>query len=122
MNLYCVEAKTTAPQAGTQPRFDEYFVEIRDKMLNALLLFVSARLGRHGDAGGELPEGLRKLDPETAGFRFVLVVSTAQESWLQPLQDKFTAVMRSAVQTFKLDPTAAVVLDEARARRYGLIS
>jgi hypothetical protein len=121
-NLFCVEAKTTAPRQGTHPRFDEYFTEIRDKMLNSLLLFISVRLGRHGAAVDELPNALRELDLNAAGFKFILVVSKAEESWLQPLQDKFTLVMKSVVQTFRINPTAAVVLDEKRARAHGLIT
>lgn len=120
-NLFCVEAKTSAPQQGTQPRFDEYFVEIRDKMLNALLLFLGARLGRHAAAADELPEGIRALDPATVGVKFVLVVSNAEESWLQPLQDKMTDIMRPIVKTFNTGPTSVAVLDAARARRLRLI-
>lgn len=121
-NLMCVEAKTSAPQEGTQPRFDEYFTEIRDKMLNALLLFISARMGRHGTAADELPKGLRELDLNGVGFKFILVVSKAEESWLQPLQDKFSLVMKPVIRTFRINPTAAVVLDEKRARAHGLIT
>lgn len=119
-NLLCVEAKTSAPQKGTQPQFDEYFLEIRDKMLNALLLFLGARLGRHGDAADELPHGMRTLDPATVGIKFVLVVSNAQDDWLVPLQEKFTNTMRPIVKTFRVDPASAVVLDARRARAQGL--
>ncbi|HEX2081333.1 MAG TPA: hypothetical protein VHG08_26755 [Longimicrobium sp.] len=121
-NLFCVEAKTSAPQQGSQPRFDEYFAEVREKMLNALLLFLGARLGRDGDAADELPEGLRTPDLRAIGFKFVLVVSTAEESWLVPLQDKFTQVMRSAVKSFNVRPASTVVLDTERARKQGLIT
>lgn len=120
-NLWCVEAKTTAPRPGNQPRFDEYFAEVRDKMLNALLLFLGARLGRHANATDELPDGLKALDPATAGVRFVLVVSNTKEEWLQPLQDKLTHVMRPIVQTFGTGPTSVAVLDQVRARRQYLI-
>lgn len=121
VNLLCVEAKTSAPQQVTQPAFDEYFHAIRDKMLNALLLFLGARLGRHGHAADELPAALRMLDPATVGLKFVLVVSNAQESWLQALQDKMTDVMRPIVKTFNTGPTSVAVLDAARAKRQRLI-
>lgn len=120
-NLLCVEAKTTMPQQGTQPRFDESFTEIRDKMLNALLLFLGARLGRHAGAADELPAEMRTLDPATAGVKFVLVVSHAEDHWLQPLQDKMTDVMRPIIKTFNTGPMSVAVLDVARARKQRLI-
>ena len=120
-NLLCVEAKTTMPQQGNQPRFDESFTEIRDKMLNALLLFLGARLGRHAGAADELPAGMRELDLATAGVKFVLVVSNARKDWLDPLQNKMNNVMRPIVKTFNLDPLSVVVVDPAGARKHGLI-
>lgn len=120
-NLFCVEAKTTMPQQGNQPRFDESFAEIRDKMLNALLLFLGARLGRHAGAAGELPAGMRALDLATAEVKFILVVSSAQKDWLDPLQNKMNHVMRPIVKTFNIAPPSVVVVDTEGARKYGLI-
>lgn len=119
--LLCVEAKSSAPRPETQPRFEEYFAEIRDKMLNALLLFVATRQGRHGAAAQALPSGLRMLDPGTMEFRFVLVIPRAEDAWLPPLQDKLRHVLRPVVRAFRIDPASVAVLNEKGAQSWGLI-
>lgn len=120
-NLLCVEAKSSAPRRETQPRFDTYFEEIRDKMLNALLLFLGMREGRHGPVAQVLPQELAQLDASTMGVRFVLVIAGAQDAWLPPLQDKMRHVLRSTVRVFKIDPASVAVLNERGARARGLI-
>jgi hypothetical protein len=122
VNLLCVEAKTSNPREENQPRFNEYCSEIRDKMYNALLLFLGAQLGRHGNAADELPEGLRTLDLQTAGVRFVLVVSSAKPDWLTQLQNKMVHVMQPLAKTFNTGPNSVAVLDADRARARGLIT
>jgi hypothetical protein len=79
IDLLFVEAKTTAPRTESHDQFEKYFADLREKMLGALLLFVGARLGRHGTAAREIPAELRTMSLRTGGIRFVLVVTTARE-------------------------------------------
>lgn len=120
--LFCVEAKSSAPRAENQPDLQKYFDDIREKMLNSLLLFLAAHQGRHGAAVDELPAGLRALDLRTMKVVFVLVISTAEESWLPPLQDKLAQVLRSTARSFNIDPASIAVLDPVRARAARLIT
>lgn len=122
VDLLLVEAKSTAPRAESAERFDEYFARVRDKMVGALLLFVSARLGRHGGAGDELPAGLASIPLDRCGIRFVLVVATAEDAWLPPLQDKLRLVMRPVTRAFGLDPNSTTVLNRHMAHRAALIA
>lgn len=120
-SLWCVEAKRSAPRAEAPERFDAYFTEIREKMLNALLLFVAARLGRHGDGVDEIPAGLRTLALGSMAVKFVLIITTARADWLPALQDKLRSVMQPTMRVFKIDPAGVAVLTEVMARKQGLI-
>jgi hypothetical protein len=122
LNLLFVEAKSSVPRPTTQPEFAERFAEIRDKMLAALLVFVGARLGRHGAAADELPEQLQALDLAAAQVKFVLVIPDAPDAELAPLQDKMRTVLRPVVRAFALDPASTAVLNRSGARKAGLIA
>ena len=69
----------------------------------------------------ELPEEFRRLDLGTTGFRLLLVIKTAKESWLPPLNDALKVALHATVKTWALGPNAVAVLTEDGARQYGLI-
>jgi hypothetical protein len=119
--VWVVEAKSSTPRPETQPNFEEFIEEIREKLANALSLGVAACLQRHEVAYAELPEPFKELNLSIAGFRLLLVVNKHQEAWLPPLQDALARALHSIVKTWALSPTAVVVINDELAKQYGLI-
>lgn len=100
---------------------DTYFSELREKMSNALTLFFATRFGRHPAQEQEWPEPFRQLQLNIVDVRFFLVIKTATDSWLPPLNEKLKKVMRPVIGTWGLGPTSVEVLTEELARQKGLI-
>lgn len=122
LDLLCVEAKRSVPRPASPHDFERFFFEVREKMLNALLLLLAVRLGRHGADADEVPARVRALDLQTMQVRFVLVVGTAEESWLPPLQDKLRQVLQPVLRSFGIAPSGVAVLDAGRARAERLVA
>lgn len=119
--ILIVEAKSSSPRPETQPNFDTFVAEVRDKMANALTLFLGVRLGRHGTASDELPEHLRNAELTTQGFTFVLVIRGHRPEWLAPLQDALNAELYATAKTLGLKSPFVAAINEEMARSHGLI-
>ncbi|MCU0523229.1 MAG: hypothetical protein MUF72_00210 [Elainella sp. Prado103] len=118
--VWIVEAKSSTPRPETQPNFDNFIAEIREKLVNALTLSVATCLKRHSTCG-ELPNSFQMLDLKTTKFRLILVVNGHQTDWLPPLQDALKQALQPMVKTWNLSPTSVVVLNDVLARSQGLI-
>ena len=119
--VWVVEAKSSTPRPETQPNFDDFIEEIRDKLTNAFSLGVACCLRRHEAANAELPEPFKKLNLSSTGFRLLLVVNGHQEAWLPPLHDALSKALHPIVKTWALPPTAVAVINDEIAKQYGLI-
>jgi hypothetical protein len=124
--VWIVEAKSSTPNPASQlpnagVKFADFITEIRDKLTNALVLGVTACMGRHPAAAGELPPGFAGLSLGTAAFRFVLVVNGHKEEWLPPLHDAMVKALRVTSRTWGLGGNSVVVLNDKGARARGLI-
>jgi hypothetical protein len=120
--VWIVEAKKSSPRPETQPNFNEFIAEIRDKLANALTVGVASILKRHPATDAELPEMFKTLDLGVTGFRLVLIINGHQKAWLQPLQDALRSALHATAQTWALGPNAVVVINHEDAKRFGLIS
>ena len=119
--VWIVEAKQSSPRPETQPNFDDFLLEIQEKLTNALTLTVATCLKRHS-TWGELPNSFQTLDLEKASFRLILVIKGHQEAWLPPLQDALKKALNPTTKTWNLSATSVVVLNDTMARLQGLIS
>lgn len=119
--LWVVEAKSSTPRPETQPNFDEFIAEIREKLVNAFSLGWASCLKRHQLAEVELPAPFKTLDLSQTGVRFVLVINGHQESWLPPIQEALKKALHSTVKTWRFSPTSVAVINKELARQYGLI-
>lgn len=119
--LWIIEAKSSTPRPETQPSFDDFICEIRDKLMNALTLLIAASLGRHENGRDALPETFKTTDFARADFRLVLVINGHQDAWCVPLQDALSKALHATVRTWALKRTSVAVINDATARRYGLI-
>ena len=120
--VWVVEAKKSSPQPKTQPEFDGFITDIRDKLANGLTLCFAAVLKRHPKTLAELPDKYKNLDLSQAGFRLVLVINGHQKAWLPPLQDAVRRALHATAKTWALDPNAVVVLNHEGAKQFGLTS
>lgn len=118
--VWIVEARSSTPRPETQPSFDKFIGEIREKLVNALTLSIAACLKRHS-SDEELPHSFQTLDLKTTKFRLILIVNGHHEEWLPPLQDALKLALRSTVKTWNLSPTSVVVVNDVLARSQGLI-
>lgn len=119
--LWIVEAKSSTPRPETQPNFDEFIAEIREKLVNAFSLGWASCMRRHESAEAELPGVFKALDLSQTDVKFVLVIRGHQEEWLPPLQDALGIALRSTVKTWAFAPTSVAVINDVMARQYGLI-
>jgi len=119
--LWVVEAKSGTPRPETQPSFDEFIAEIREKLVNAFSLGWASCLKRHQQAEAELPAPFKTLDLSQVGVRFVLVINGHQEAWLPPIQEALKKALHSTVRTWRFAPTSVAVINDELARQHGLI-
>ncbi|MDC8445797.1 MAG: hypothetical protein LV471_07720 [Nitrosomonas sp.] len=119
--LWVVEAKSSTPRPETQPNFEEFTAEIREKLVNAFSLGWASRLKRHQRTEAELPDPFKTLDLSVTEVRFVLVINGHKEEWLPPIQEALKKALNSTVKTWSFSPTSVVVINEELAREHGLI-
>ncbi|MDD2942057.1 MAG: hypothetical protein PHC51_03730 [bacterium] len=119
--IWIVEAKSSTPHPKTQPNFDDFIAEIREKLVNAFSLGWAAILRRHPQAASELPDEFKKLDLSQADAKFVLVINGHKDAWLPPLHDALLKALRSTIKTWGLSPVSVAVINDSLATTYGLI-
>ena len=119
--IWIVEAKSSTPRPETQPNFDGFIAEIREKLINAFSLGWASCLKRHQHAKSELPEDFKTLNLSQVDVKFVLVIKGHQNEWLPPLQEALRIALRSTVKTWAFAATSVVVINDALAQQHGLI-
>jgi len=117
--VWLVEAKSSSPQPETQPNFEQFIDEIRQKLINALHLVLAATLHRHPEAAGDLPAGFAALTLRE-DFKLVLVIKGHPQAWLEPLQNAMRQAFKSLIKTMGLTPMSIIVMNDAIAHDYGL--
>ena len=113
--VWIVEAKSSVPRPETQPNFDDFLLEIQEKLTNALTLSVATCLKRHSTYE-ELPNSFQTLDLEKASFRLILVINGYPKALLPPLQDVLKKALKPTIKTWNLSATSVMVLNETLAR------
>ena len=120
--LWVVEAKSSSPQPKNEPDFSQFIMEVRGKWINALSLVLASRLGRHRQAGTDLPGSFKTFDLSRFDVRFVLVINGHREDWLPPIRDALQKSLRPLVRTWNFAPTSIAVLNDELAVKHHLIS
>ena len=119
--MWVVEAKSSSPRHETQPNFDQFIADIRDKMLNAFSLGLASCLKRHSQTETELPMLFKSLDLAAVDIKFVLVINGHDEKWLGPIQDALNKSLLVTRKTWALSPTCVAVINDVIAAKYDLI-
>lgn len=120
--VWVIEAKSSTPKPETQPSFDDFIHDVREKLTNALCLGLAMCMKRHPTAEEELPDAFKTVDLSTLDFRLILVINGHKESWLEPLQNALKKSLYATTQTWALSPTAVAVINDEIAHTYGLIA
>lgn len=125
--VWIIEAKSSTPNPSSPlpdaaETFTGFIAEIRDKLLNALTLGVTACIGRHANAGQVLPHAFVGLPLDRTVFRLVLVINGHKAEWLPPLQDALAQALRVTTRTWDLGASSVVVMNDILARQRGLIT
>lgn len=120
--IWIVEAKNSSPRPEPRERFDEFIEEIRQKLTNALSLWMAARLQRHPSAINELSPEFQAVDLSTVDFRLVLVINGHKDDWLPPLQEALQKTLRATAKTWALPPSAVLVINHELAYQHKLIT
>lgn len=119
--LWVVEAKSSSPRPKNDPGFGQFIMEIREKWINALSLVLASRLGRHRQAGTDLPGSFKTFDLSRFDVRFVLVINGHRKSWLPPIQAALQRSLRPLVRTWNFAPTSVVVLNDELSVKHHLL-
>ena len=119
--IWIVEAKSSTPRPETQPNFDNFITEIREKFINAFSLGWASCLRRHQQAETELSEDYKSLNLSKVDVKFILVINGHKDEWLPPLKDALGIALRSTVKTWSFAPTSVVVFNDEMAQHHGLI-
>lgn len=91
------------------------------KWINALSLVLASRLGRHRQAGTDLPGSFKTFDLSRFDVRFVLVINGHRKDWLPPIQAALQKSLRPVVRTWNFAPTSVVVLNDELAVKHHLL-
>lgn len=120
--IWVVEAKSSSPRPETQPNFDGFILEIRDKFINAFSLGFASCLKRHPKVDEELSRPFTELNLSKIDIKFVLVIKDHKEDWLTPIQDALKKALHATIKTWNFSPTSVAVMNENTARNCHLIN
>ena len=120
--LWVVEAKSSSPRPKSEPDFSQFIAEVREKWIDALSLTLASLLGRHRQAGTELPDPFKTLDLSRFDVRFVLVINGHRKDWLPPIQAALQKSLRPLVRIWRFAPISVAVLNDELALKHHPLS
>lgn len=120
-----VEAKTSCPNkdnakddAEKTAKYKAYFDDVAQKFEDSLDVFSACMMGQHGDSP-EIGSSIKEKKPFTLSKLFlVLVITSAQESWLPGPKAELENHLRSLLKKYKAE---VIVLNTELAMQKGLI-
>lgn len=113
ISISIIEAKSSSPQ-----EHDNYIDDIKEKLTNSLSLFMAIYLGRHDEPG--ISNLFREADISKIDFKMILAIQNYPDS-LRPLQDKLKNSLKKTALIWNIDLNSVIVVNEAGARKHGLI-
>ncbi len=117
-----IEAKTSSPQPQGGIDYDGYINEIKEKLANSLVLFISLYLQRYSIGNLELPGHFKQLEIANVHFEMILVVKNSKDDWLIPIHDDLKKALKPTINLWNLSPTSVKVFNEEGARAQQLVS
>ncbi|NTU50231.1 MAG: hypothetical protein HGA87_05005 [Desulfobulbaceae bacterium] len=111
-----VEAKKTIPRES-----DDFFADIRVKMINSLTIWYTAVCGRQNQIKPLLPDNLKDFKHLTLPIKMYLVIPEVPDDMLPQLSDKFRKCLTVEQKIWAICQSDISVLNSVRARKYGLV-
>ncbi|WP_337157595.1 hypothetical protein [Pseudomonas putida] len=112
-----VEAKNTIPRET-----EDFFGEIKQKMLDSLVLWMLGGVNRHEEIYRELPDILSGPEAFRRTISLILVVPGIPDDYLPTATDKFRRVMSKDCRVWKINLHKVWVVNLAHARKLGLVA
>jgi hypothetical protein len=117
VSIFVVEAKSSIPRES-----DNFFEDIRQKMIHTLTVWFASVCGRHESVKALLPENLGQFENLTLPIKLCLVIPQVPDDQLVPLSAKFRKVLISEQKIWAIGYSDINVLNESKAIKYGLIA
>lgn len=112
-----VEAKSSVPRQAAS-----FFSDIQLKMQHSLTIWFCTVVGRHVQLAKALPERLSHIKALRLPLRLVLVIPELPDAILPQMTDMFRKAVSLDRQLWGIEHAAVLVLNKARAERFGLIN
>lgn len=124
-NLLFLEAKKSCPNVENkdeteekQKKYEEFFSDITDKFIDSLSMFAATALGRNNECNIGDNFIKTKTTYENVGIKLILVVTYAEESWLQGPKIELEKRLLRIRKTWNAD---VLVLNKQMAKKLGLV-
>lgn len=112
-----VEAKSSIPRETT-----EFFGDVKTKMIHSLTLWLLAVVKRQPAVQKELPPAMRHVADAAKPCMLILVIPPMPSHALVGASDKFRKVMGADLRLWNIAAQNVRVLNEEKARLYGLVA
>lgn len=112
-----LEAKSSYPRKA-----DDFFQEIKAKMLHSLTILFATVAGRHTDIKPEMGRALQKTAMLKKPIHFVLVVPSMPSEHCIGATDKFRQFLNLERRLWNIQDNHIRVLNTEKAKKFGLVS
>lgn len=112
-----LEAKSSYPRKA-----DDFFQEIKSKMLHSLTIWFAAVAGRHTNIKPEMGIALQKSTMLKKPIHFVLVVPDMPSEHCIGATDKFRQCLNLERRLWNIQDNHILALNTEKAKKFGLIS
>ena len=110
VSIIVVEAKSSIPRES-----DNFFEDIRQKMVHTLTVWFASVCGRHESVKALLPENLGQFENLTLPIKLCLVIPQVPDDKLDLLSAKFRKVLISEQKIWAIGYSDINVLNESKA-------
>jgi hypothetical protein len=116
VSIVFLEARSSIPKEA-----DDFFNEIKLKMVHCLTVFFTLVSGRHESLRNQLPQNLKGVETLQLPIKLLLVIPKIPDVKLEEINQKFKQMFRIEKIIWDIDYSHIIVMNEERARRYKLI-
>ncbi|MBP8285439.1 MAG: hypothetical protein KAX57_01215 [Rhodoferax sp.] len=115
--VWLIEAKSSIPRDATA-----FFGQIKTKMIHSLTLWLLALVKRHPGLHKDLPLAMRHAADAAIPCLLILVIPPMPSHALVGASEKFRQVMGPDLRLWNIGAQNVRVLNEEKARFYGLVA
>lgn len=109
-----IEVKSSIPR-----KTDDFFEEIKHKMIHSLTVWVNAVLKRIPDITP--PQCLDSVKDLKKCFRFILIINGMPDEAMEPATSKFKMILKIERKLWSIKSEHIFVLNDKKAKEWGLV-